>query len=86
MRLGDLGAPPTSTNDPDLLRWAAAEHRAVITYNRKTMKTHVEDLAVTGNLHHWGVFGVRPFTAVAVLVDHIHLRWGAREAEEWRLD
>ena len=83
LRIGDSGAPPTGTKDPDLLRWAVAEQRAVITYNRKTMKTHAEDLAATEEGHHWGVFRVRPFTAVAVLVDHLHLRWGASDAEEW---
>lgn len=83
LRVGDSGAPPTGTPDPDLLRWAASEHRAVITYNRKTMKTHAEHLAAAEGLQHWGIFRVRPNATVSMLVEDLYLRWAASEAEEW---
>ncbi len=83
LRVGDAGAPPTGTKDPAILRWVASEHRALITYNRTTMKTHVEDLIAAEGFEHWGVFRVRPMTTVAALIEDLYTRWAASEAEEW---
>ena len=56
--VGGPGAPAKETLDPDLLRIAEAECRALITRDENTMPEHAADHVAAGN-HTWGVFILR---------------------------
>jgi hypothetical protein len=57
-RVGDEGAPPLGTLDPDILRYCEAEQRALVTDNRRTMPVHIADHLRAGG-HCWGAFKTR---------------------------
>ncbi len=82
LRVGDESAPPLGTQDPDILRYTAAEGRLLITNNRKTMAVHAAELLNLG-VQHWGVLRRRPYASMGQMIETLHLLWGASEAEEW---
>ena len=53
VRIGDIGAPPLSALDPDILFYCEREQRALVTENRSTMPRHEQDHFRAGH-HHWG--------------------------------
>jgi hypothetical protein len=42
LAIGDLGAPPSGTADPDLLVWIEAQGFLLVTKDRRTMPGHLE--------------------------------------------
>ena len=52
LRVGDVGAPPFSTLDPDILLYCEREQRALVTENRSTMPGHEADHFAASH-HHW---------------------------------
>ncbi len=54
LRVGDSGAPPHGTKDPDIVRYVALQQRLLITNNRRTMGVHATTLLTTG-MQHWGI-------------------------------
>lgn len=82
LRVGDHGAPPLGTLDPDILVYLTATRRLFVTDNRKSMPKHLADHAAAG-FQHWGVFVVRKDAPIGALADELYLYWEASEAEEW---
>lgn len=41
--IGDPGAPPKGTPDPDVLRWCDLNGFALVTNNRRSMPVHLAD-------------------------------------------
>jgi Domain of unknown function (DUF5615) len=82
VRVGDGGAPPIGTLDPDVLRYLETEQRALITDNRASMPVHLADHTAGGG-RHWGIFEVRKDAPLGALAELIALYWEASEAEEW---
>jgi hypothetical protein len=82
VRVGDAGAPPVGTLDPDILHYLEAEQRVLITDNRASMPVHLADHAAGGG-RHWGIFEVRKDAPLGALADLIALYWEASETEEW---
>jgi hypothetical protein len=70
--------------DPAFLQIAAEQDRILITYDRKTMKRHIDERRATGKAIP-GVF-ILPDRASAIgdIIDWLLLVWTASEAEEWR--
>ena len=83
LRVGEAGAPPLGTLDPDILTYLEAAQRVLITDNRRSMPGHIAD-HFAGGRHHWGIFQVRPNAAIGQLVEAICLLAEASEAEEWK--
>ncbi|HEY1011915.1 MAG TPA: DUF5615 family PIN-like protein [Herpetosiphonaceae bacterium] len=82
LRVGDPGAPPTGTLDPDILRWLEQEQRLLVTNNRVSIPGHIADHAAEGG-QHWGIVWVRLDVGYGRLAEEILLLWEVYEAEEW---
>ncbi|MFQ5592841.1 MAG: hypothetical protein ACE5HA_01695 [Anaerolineae bacterium] len=83
LRVGELGAPPLGTLDPDLLRHLEVMQRTLVTSNRASLPAHIEAHWAAGG-HLWGIFWVRPGVwSVGRLAQELYLIWEASEAEEW---
>jgi hypothetical protein len=42
-KIGDLGVPEKGTTDQDILRWCEEHDYVLVTFNRKSMPTHLAD-------------------------------------------
>ncbi len=82
IRVGDPGALPLGTLDPDLLRYLDLAQRLLVTDNRTSMPAHLQIHWADGG-HLWGVVWVRPRTSVGKLAQELFLIWEASEAHEW---
>ncbi len=83
LRVGDEGAPPLQTLDPDILRYLVSAQRMLVTDNRSSIPGHLLDHYQTGGAPHWGIVWVRPDTTIGQLAAELHLVWSASSAEEW---
>ncbi len=81
-RVGDDGAPPLETLDPDILKYLEHAQRLLITDNRSSIPDHLIEHYAAGG-HHWGIFEIRPNASIRQLVETLILVWEASEAEEW---
>ena len=82
VQVGDPTDLPLGTSDSDLIRWAEAEDRIIVSLDSRTLPTHLaEHLAAGGNSP--GVFiARRPITAA--FAEWLVLLAYASEPEEWR--
>jgi len=80
--VGDAGAPPLQTSDPDILRWCEANGFSLVTNNRASMPVHLRDHLADG-WHILGIFTLDPDMTMGETVDELLLIWGASEAEEY---
>jgi hypothetical protein len=83
LAVGEVGAPPKGTPDPQLLLFAEAEMRTMITRDRRTMPKHVVRHLTAGH-HTWGVLILRRKASLRRCRDDLILLWAATEAEEWK--
>ncbi len=83
LRVGDEGAPPLTTTDPEILQYTATAQRLLVTDNRNTIPDHLVEHYAAGSDSHWGILWVRPNITVGQLAAALHLVWFASEAEEW---
>ncbi len=83
LRVGDDGAPPLQTSDPDILHFLARSHRLLVTDNRSTIPEHLITHYAREGESHWGILWVRPGTSLGEIAANLHLIWLASEAEEW---
>lgn len=82
LRVGNEGAPPFSTLDPEILLYCEREQRALVTENRSTMPGHEVDHFAAGH-HHWGIFKLRKGYGIGIYLTELRLIWDASEATEW---
>lgn len=82
LRVGDEGAPPFATLDPDILLYLEQTQRLLVTKNRASMPGHVA-AHLANNGKHWGIFRVRPNTSVRSILQTLALVAEASQAEEW---
>ena len=82
-RVGDEGAPPLGTSDPDLLLFLERAQRLLVTDNRSSIPDHVADHFAAGR-HHWGIFEIRPGATMREVLESLVLAVEASEADEWR--
>jgi hypothetical protein len=83
LAIGDAGAPPAGTSDPDILIWLEEKGYILVTENRSTIPGHIND-HFDANRHFPGVFWIRPGTHIGTLVEELYLIWFASEAEEYQ--
>jgi hypothetical protein len=82
LAIGQAGAPPLGTLDPEILLYCEAEQRALVTENRSTMPIH-EAARFAAGRHHAGIFQLRRQLSIGEIADALYLIWSASEAEEW---
>ena len=80
--VGEPGAPPKGTLDPDLLLAAEAQGRALISGDRSSTTRHLADHYDAGH-HTAGVILLRGGFPVARYAAEIRLIWFATTADEW---
>jgi hypothetical protein len=83
LAVGDPGAPPPGTSDPDILNWIEENNYLLVTENRSTIPAHLSDYFASGR-HIPGLFWLRPNAGVGRIVEELHLIWMASTAEEYR--
>jgi len=83
LSIGDRGAPPVGTSDPEILIWMEETGYILITENRSTIPTHISDHFSSGRSFP-GVFWIRPVTGIGRIVEELHMIWLASEAEEYK--
>ncbi|HLJ81065.1 MAG TPA: DUF5615 family PIN-like protein [Ktedonobacterales bacterium] len=82
LHVGDDTILPKGTLDPEILLYCEAEHRMLVTDNRKSMPGHEADHFAAGH-HHWGILTTSRAVSIGELTFQLHLFWEASEAEEW---
>lgn len=82
IRVGDTGAPPTETEDPDLLVAAEALGRVLVTGDRKTMPVHLTNHFAAGH-HTAGTILLRGGFSLGRLAQEIIDEWATTTADEW---
>lgn len=81
-RVGDAGAPPLRSSDPDILIWCEANSFSLVTNNRASMLVHLRDHLDVGR-HIPGIFVLSPKMKMGETAQELALIWGASEMEEY---
>lgn len=81
--VGDDGAPPKGTPDPDILVWIEAHRCFLVTNNRGTMPVHLAGHLMQGR-HVPGIVQLPGEVNVGAVLDDLLLIWGAGLPEEFR--
>jgi len=81
--IGDLGAPPTGTSDPEILKWLEESDYILVTEYRSTIPKHLSDHYASGR-HVPGVFWIRPDIGLGKIVEELFLIWNTSNAEEYK--
>lgn len=82
-QIGDEGAPPTGTSDPDILRWCEENDFVLITNNRTTMPVHLRDHLEEGH-HAPGILTIDLEARIGLILEDILIVLGASGKEEYR--
>ena len=80
--VGQFSDLPLSSDDGTVLRWADREGRILITEDKSTMPSHLEEHLLAGR-HSPGVFLVRQGTPIPALIEFLVLAAHASEPAEW---
>jgi hypothetical protein len=82
IRVGDPGAPPLGTLDPDLLIAAEAMGRVLVSNDRSTMPVHLVSHFAAGR-HTAGVILLRKGYSLGRYAQEIIDQWASTTADEW---
>jgi hypothetical protein len=82
IRVGDQGAPPGGTPDPDLLLAAESLGRVLVTNDRQTMPAHLSAHYLAGH-HTAGVILLRGGFSLGSYVRAILREWATTTADQW---
>lgn len=83
LAIGDPGAPPAGTSDPDILSWIEGNGYILVTENRSTVPMHLSNHFSSGR-HIPGIFWVRPGVSIGRIVEELYMIWLVSSAEEYR--
>ncbi len=83
LAIGDPGAPPAGTSDPNILGWIEENGYILVTQNRSTIPKYLSDHFVTGR-HVPGVFWIRPGVGIGLITEELYLIWSTSTAEEFK--
>lgn len=70
--VGEPGAPPKGTKDPDILYWCEANKSVLITNNRKSMPDHLTEHLAQGR-HIPGIITLNPDMSIGATIDELVL-------------
>jgi hypothetical protein len=82
-RVGDIGAPPRSTLDPDILTWCQDNSFLLVTNNRKSMPVHLRDHLAQGK-HVPGIIVLNEDMSAGDTIEQLNLIWAAGLPDEFR--
>ena len=82
-RIGESGAPPLGTPDPQLLQWCETVGCILVTNNRRSMPVHLADHLSSGR-HAPGIFILDAMMSVGDTADHLVLVAIASFPDEYR--
>jgi len=80
--VGDPGAPPRGTLDPDILIWCEVREFSLITNNRASMPLHLRDHLAAGR-HVPGIFVLNTKMTIPETVAEVALINGAADPAEY---
>ena len=83
MKMGDFGALPEGSLDPEILDWCQANGFLPVTNNRTSMPVHMSDHIAMGH-HAEGVLILSPNLIIGQTLDILVLIRGASELEEYQ--
>jgi len=82
-RIGEPGAPPIGTPDPEILCWCEENGFVVVTANRRTMPVHLA-AHISAGRHAPGIIVLRRGAAMGAVIDALLLVAGAGLAADLR--
>jgi len=82
IRVGDPGAPPLGTKDPDLLIAAEASGRVFVSHDRRSMSGHLANHYAAGR-HTAGIILLRRRFSIGQYAREIVNQWATTTADEW---
>lgn len=82
LAIGDAGAPPRGTSDPEILKWCEQHNFTLVTNDRDTMPQHLSDHLASGH-HVPGVFLVNLNAPIRTILDELILIAGASHEDEF---
>lgn len=82
LAVGDEGAPPKSTPDPEILVWCEQNQFNLITNNRESMPQHLSDHLLAGN-HVPGIFTIKRRVPMRLIIEELLLIVGASDEDEY---
>ena len=82
LAVGDEGAPPKSTPDPEILEWCEQHQFSLITNNRESMPQHLSDHLAAGH-HVPGIFTINLEVPIGKIIEELLLITGASDADEY---
>lgn len=80
--VGDPGAPPLETKDPEILIWCERRKFTLVTNNRASMPVHLRDHLAAGG-HIPGIFILKRGMPMREIIDELVLIWEAAEPHEY---
>ena len=83
VRVGDSPDLPLGSLDPDILVWAEAHDRILVTKDEKTLKSYLAKHLQTGR-HSPGVFIIRRGSTLAGVTFFLAVAAHASESADWR--
>jgi hypothetical protein len=81
--IGDPGAPPLGTPDPQILEWCAGHGFLLITNNRKSMPQHLADHLAKG-MHVPGILVISLEASIGQMLTELALIAGAAHEDEYQ--
>jgi hypothetical protein len=81
-RIGFRDAPPFGTPDPDILIWCETYQFSLITNNRHTMPTHLQDHLAAGR-HVPGIVILNDRMSIGQTVAALAEIWSSRQPEKY---
>ena len=82
LAVGQEGAPPLGTKDPDLLVWLERHGRILVTNDKSSMPVHLADHLSTGKQVP-GIFAIRRGASIQDVIEFITLATEFDEAGDW---
>ena len=82
LAVGDEGAPPKSTPDPEILEWCEKHQFSLITNNRDSMPQHLSDHRKKGG-HVPAIFTINLEVPMGKIIDELLLIAGASDEDEY---
>jgi hypothetical protein len=83
VRVGDLLDLPLGSLDPQIIAWAEAQSRILISADRDTLASHLRDHLAAGH-HSPGIFLVRSQSTIPEVIEFPTDAAYASTADEWR--
>ena len=82
VRVGDENAPARGTDDGLLLDWVAAEQRILISFDKRTLPKHLNDILANGG-HSPGIIFLSQRQTPTEIAEYLQLVASSSTADEW---